>query len=93
MRLHDARTNRTVDVPDTNLQLQRYYRGEGWTEVSDTPPAASAPKADWVQFAEEHGDQHAADKTKAELEAEFKSQPEDDSDSGSDSDGTSLDLD
>lgn len=85
MRLHDARTNRTVDVADNDLQLQRYYRGEGWTEASDTPPAVSAPKADWVQFAEEHGDPDAADKTKAELEAEFEPHV--------DSDDTSLDLD
>ena len=94
MRLYDARTHRTVDVPDTNLQLQRYYRGEGWTEVSDTPPAASALKADWVQFAEEHGDVHAADKTKAELEAEFsEDQADGDTEDEPTPEGTSLDLD
>lgn len=69
MRLHKGR--QFVDVSDTDSQLIRYYRRDGWSEVTDEPPAESARKAEWVDYAEQHGDANAADETKAELIAEF----------------------
>jgi hypothetical protein len=64
-----------LEVPDSNRFLLDYYRGEGYSVVTDEEaaavgaPAKSATKADWVAFAVALGADEAEAEvlTKAEL--------------------------
>lgn len=69
MRLRDSRSKREIE--ETDPKRIAYYRGDGWEPVQ---PAKSAPKADWVEYAEQHGEPDAESETKTDLIAEYGDQ-------------------
>ena len=64
--VHPNLPGRVIDVPERGVPARARHGWQRHTDPDDGPPAKSAPKADWVAYARERGDDDV-DVTKQEL--------------------------